>query len=432
MIPVNIVILSTTSFFLTLFSILALRPIAIKFGLTDKPCSRKRHQGHIPLIGGLAIYIGILPIGFISEWVTGVGLKGYAGFVAAATVLMIVGVIDDYRSLGVKVRFAAQIFAVMILIKFSGVDIANLGNLLGFGQVNLGSFSTLLTFIAIIGGINAFNMLDGINGLAGGVALVPLVILASIYGSTQNWQSFVICTVFIMTLIVFLFFNFRFHGRSKQLIFLGDAGSTLIGFTVCWLVIYSAQSENSIIKPVTVLWLIAIPILDTVSIMLRRIYKGRSPFAPDREHFHHILPLAGYSSKQTCAIIILSAIFLAMVGMLGDSINGIPEWVMFYLFLFMFALYFIGMNNAWKVMKILRHLKESGNDRRIDERRKVAEPWLEEERRVYGERRRVEDRRFKANEKEIQAVKNWTSKISKSHSLIKIPPKNDGSKDKSD
>ena len=120
---------------------------------------------------------------------------------------------------------------------------------------------------------------------------------------------------------------------------MGDAGSMMIGFTVIWLLIGASQADDSpMIRPVTALWLIAIPLMDMVSIMIRRVKQGKSPFKPDRDHLHHVCQRLGFSSLQTLGLISLIASLFAGIGILGE-IFLIPEYVMFYSFIIIFIVY---------------------------------------------------------------------------------------------
>ena len=105
---------------------------------------------------------------------------------------------------------------------------------------------------------------------------------------------------------------------------MGDAGSMFLGFTLAWFLIQLSQGEERLLAPVTALWIIALPLIDTVSMMVRRFRLGRSPFAADREHFHHILLASGYTPKQTLVMMILIAGLLAGVGLAGHLL-GVPE-----------------------------------------------------------------------------------------------------------
>ena len=404
----DLAVLMSSSFFITLAAILLLRPIAFKIGLTDQPSSRKRHQGEIPLVGGLAIYLCITYI-FLTQ---SLDVPVYIAFFTAATIIVATGLVDDFKGLNFKFRFAAEIIAALIMIKWGGIEIISLDNLLGFGEIQLGIFSTLFTVFAIVGGINAFNMIDGIDGLAGGTSLIIyflLSILSLIYNSTN---SLLFCFVLAPATAAFLLFNFPIPGRKKASAFLGDTGSMLFGFTICWLVISASQGDNKIISPVTVLWLIATPILDSFCIIIRRIRKGRSPFAPDREHFHHILQVAGHGRYTILFIILSFAAALAVIGIAGDILFSIPDWVMFYLFVIVFALYYWGMSHAWKMVKVARYLREHQNERRKKQslRHSSLHPLPFADRRILSDRRSDIDRRYQATARDLKFFLKQTRK----------------------
>ena len=385
------------SFFVTLSLILSLCPVARMFNLTDQPCSRKNHSGEIPLIGGLCIYICLLILSF---WLP-ININAY---LFAATLITLCGIFDDYKDISFKIRLAVECLAALIMIYYGNVQITSLGNILGTGVIELGYFSTIFTVFAVVGGINAFNMIDGIDGLAGSLSLITFVLLLFVGFSIP--VILILCTLFIFAISAFLLFNMRIFGRKKASVFLGDTGSMLIGFTISYLIILASQGENKIISPVIVLWIIALPLFDSISIMLRRIQKGKSPFAPDREHFHHILPLAGYSINQTVVIIISSAFILGSFGLIGDRLLHLPEWFLFSVFLCQFALYYWGMCHAWQTMKIARYIREFGNDRRKSKERRKLEMAFEKERRVADQERRSGiDRRYHRIESDIEGMK---------------------------
>jgi UDP-GlcNAc:undecaprenyl-phosphate GlcNAc-1-phosphate transferase len=388
------------SFFITIAAVLLLRPIAFKICLVDKPCSRKRHEGEIPLIGGLAIYLAITYI-FLTQTID---VPGNTAFFTAVTVIVVTGLIDDFKNLNFKTRFAAEVVAAMIMIMWGGVQITSLGDLFGFGEIELGIFSTLFTVFAIVGGINAFNMMDGIDGLAAGNSFVVYFFLSilSIFFNDAHLSLF--CFILAPATAAFLLFNAPIPGRKNTWAFLGDTGSMLLGFTICWLVISASQGEHKIISPVTVLWLIAVPLLDTCSIIIRRIRKGRSPFAPDREHLHHILPVAGYGRQTTLLVILAFGVILGLLGIIGSVFFNAPDWLMFYLFLTIFALYYWGMSHSWKMVKIARYLREHNNDRRKNKNRRISDvgPLTGIDRRSLTERRSGLDRRYHATHGDLR------------------------------
>jgi UDP-GlcNAc:undecaprenyl-phosphate GlcNAc-1-phosphate transferase len=196
-------------------------------------------------------------------------------------------------------------------------------------------------------------MMDGIDGLAGGLCLMALGILGALALAGGRVADGYMLFVIVSAAGAFLCLNLRLPWSKQAAVFMGDAGSMFLGFTLAWFFVSLSQGEHRVITPVTALWLFAIPLFDTVSLMIRRILKGRSPFSADREHFHHVLQLAGYSVNQSVLIIYGLALALACTGLAGFYARA-PEWIMFYGFITIFALYFWGVMHAWKVMKFAR------------------------------------------------------------------------------
>ncbi len=337
------------SFLISTALIIFLKPLAMKAGLTDKPSTRKLHNGDIPLIGGIAIFLSLSAGLILYDLLNPFNLA----FLLACSMLVLVGIIDDHKNIHTVPRFFAQIVASLIMIELGNIEIKSLGNLFGFGEIQLGQFAKPFTVFALVGGINAFNMIDGMDGLAGSLSLFIFLVVSILCNTPAFFNITLLCIMFIASIMGFLIFNLRVFGREAS-VFLGDAGSTLFGFSICSFLIAASQGEYHVIEPSTVLWIIALPLMDTVCIMIRRVRKKRSPFAPDREHFHHILPLAGFSVNGTLVVVLLLSILLALVGILGEYTFHIAGYVMFYLFLCTFAVYFWGMCHAWKLMKITR------------------------------------------------------------------------------
>lgn len=398
--------LTLTALMLSIFFITILSPLATRVGLTDRPDHRKQHKVPTPLIGGLACYFAIAILLVCNK-----GLFPHQlAYFTASTLLVLVGLIDDYKTLGVKIRLLTQVLAVLIMTEVADVKINSLGYLVDFGELHLGAFSTIFTVFAVVGGINAFNMIDGIDGLAGGltlVAILTIAVLAHFSGQSQLCQF---CGLYIAIISGFLAFNCRIFGRQNAKIFLGDTGSTLLGFTVCWLAIYASQGKQAIMPPALVLWIIALPLLDSVCIMGRRISKGRSPFAADREHLHHILALAGYSINQVLVKLIGAAILLASLG--AAIVMGVeaPDELLIGFFLMVFAAYVWCMCNAWTMVKIARYLRTTNggsstraSDRRQSDRR-MKVTTVAVERRSVDNRRVLAERRFIPSESQLQTV----------------------------
>jgi UDP-GlcNAc:undecaprenyl-phosphate GlcNAc-1-phosphate transferase len=292
---------------------------------------------------------------------------------------------DDYKGLSVRIRFIAQIAAVLIMSEFAHIKIIDLGDLLGLGNIHLGNYyATAFTLFAVVGGINAFNMIDGIDGLAGSLTLVSIVSIAVVSWIFQDEMLFKFCLIFIASIVAFLLFNLRIFGRSSAKIFLGDTGSTLFGFIVCWLLINASQGEKTLISPITSLWIMALPLLDSVCIMLRRIRKGRSPFNADREHLHHAFQVAGCSINLTLGIITTFSFVLSFTGIAANLFLKVPDSVLFGFFVLLFVSHYWLMHRAWKIIKIFRYLHST----RIFDRR-VENQSVEVDRRSGIDRRHI-------------------------------------------
>ena len=336
------------SFALTITIITGLNPLAKRVGLVDVPNERKLHVGQIPLIGGVAIFLGVLAATTMAmEHNQALNL-----YLISSAFILFLGVLDDKYDLSVKVRIVAQVLIASIMIFGANYYLSSLGNILYFFEFKLGAFGMIITVFAVIGAINAFNMVDGIDGLAGSLSLVTFTSLAYLlFEAGNNW--FLLAFLFIPAILAYLSFNLRWPFKNVTKIFMGDAGSMLIGLTVVWLLVIGVESEQKAFSPVTALYLIAIPLMDMTAIMYRRIKKGQSPFKPDRDHLHHIFERAGYSRRQTLVRITLLALMLAVIGMVGQ-VYAVPESVMFIGFIMLFAAYNWALLHIWQVLRWVR------------------------------------------------------------------------------
>ncbi|MBN1378985.1 MAG: undecaprenyl/decaprenyl-phosphate alpha-N-acetylglucosaminyl 1-phosphate transferase [Gammaproteobacteria bacterium] len=338
----------------TIIAILVLRPLAKAIGLIDSPGGRKKHNGQIPLIGGIAIFLGSAAgLTYLQDMFIGIN-----AFVCSVTLLFAIGLVDDFYDIPPLTKLGAQITAALIMVLWGNIKIEGLANLFIFGPLNLDTMSIPITVIAVVGYINATNMSDGIDGLAGSLTLIPLLALAIAAYNTGLFAEYACLMTISVTIFVFLAFNARHPLRSRAGIFLGDAGSMLLGFTVAWFVVYLAKSQPRAIDASTALWIVGVPFIDLVAVTLQRIIKRRSPFKPDRAHFHHLLLLAGFSVNQTVLIISGLAVIFASTGLVGQYFS-IPGPIMFYLFFAFFIFSMILLNFAWRTTKIMAKFRRS-------------------------------------------------------------------------
>lgn len=301
-----------TTALVTLACALILMPHAEQLGLIDAPGGRKRHLAPTPLVGGLAIAIGSLSL---LTWPP-IYNSGLVWIWPAMAILAAIGIFDDRRELPAKIRISAQIGASLVLIFGASLSLTSIGNLFGTGVIGLGSLGIALTVFATISSINAFNMADGLDGLASGLALIPMVIVSILLGTNGFTIEATIAAGFSAAIAIFMLLNYRFPWNKRARTFLGDTGSTVLGFITATFVIFA--SERELIKPVTALFLIAIPLLDIASVTTTRLLQKRSPFSPGRDHLHHILREKGASVRDTVIYIHSISLCLACTGLFLD------------------------------------------------------------------------------------------------------------------
>jgi UDP-GlcNAc:undecaprenyl-phosphate GlcNAc-1-phosphate transferase len=296
--------------------------IASRIGLVDMPSKRKTHAGAKPLVGGLGMAMALAVTCLIFVPLT--NLRGfYAGFV----LLVIIGFLDDFRELKYGGKFIAQIFAILFMVFFSKISLDTFGNLLGMGAINFGIMAVPVTVFCAVGVIHAFNMADGLDGLAGGIALVAFLTFAVLAYLNAQPDLALLAIAFSGALIGFLWYN-----RPPSRLFMGDAGSMSIGFALVFFALAVTQKAGGSVSPVTPLLILAVPVCDTIRIIIARLLRGQSPFTADNKHLHHLLIRFGFNRKCTVLIIIgLSAAF-ALFAVIGTLLR-MPDYLFFAAFL---------------------------------------------------------------------------------------------------
>jgi len=304
----TLIYISVVSTLLATLLVVALRPLAIRLQLVDRPSGRKTHKGEVPLIGGPVIWLvvmtGIIFVIPNPSW----------SIVLVATMLVMLGILDDRQPIPARLKLIFHIAAASIVVVGENLYIDDIGFFHEiFAMSSFGFVHKAAAVLAIITAINAFNFIDGIDGLSASMALLAIthinLTFNLLFGSIPSDYAF-FGVMFSGALAGFLLFNLQvFNGRK---IFLGDSGSMLVGLLVAVALIGASQeSGRPGIPPIPAslcLWLIAIPLTDILSIIIRRTSNGRSPMAPDRTHLHHKIMEAGFSPRRTLLILILSAI----------------------------------------------------------------------------------------------------------------------------
>lgn len=295
--------------------------LAHKIKAIDIPKDERRvHKKPIPLIGGLAIFYGFV----ISVLCFAVIDRQVMGLLLGSVIIVTVGVIDDMRDLSAKLKLLFQIIAAAIVIYF-GVEIEYVANPFAkwFGPqyINLGLWSIPITMIWIIGVTNAVNLIDGLDGLACGVSTIASVALLSMTLLSQNLNAAIITAALAGAGFGFLPYNF-----NPAKIFMGDTGSTFLGFVLACISIQGIMKMYAIISIAVPVLILGLPIFDTLFAIMRRIAKKKPIMAPDRGHLHHRLLDMGFSQRQTVTILYTLTSILcltAVVMSLKDAMRGL-------------------------------------------------------------------------------------------------------------
>ncbi len=333
--------------------------LALKFNIIDQPGGHKKHITSTPFVGGVGIYAAVLIALIIIDSTHPDQASKWLILAACSSIIFVTGFVDDLVRLNHKIRLLIQSIVALIMILAGGVVLSNLGALFSetFTVSLYGWLQIPLTIFAILGVINALNMIDGIDGLSGTVSLISLVLIGFLALIGGDAASFTFVILLSGGLIGFLYFNLRYPSQRRARVFLGDNGSMLLGFIFAWLLIELSQGTNGVnpvMSPVTALWLFAIPLMDTVSVMLRRISCKKSPFSADNNHLHHILLSAGFRVEDAVFVIGSLQLLLGTIGVAG-MLFRLPEAIMFAGFLLVYFAYFYLTSRPWHFIILLRH-----------------------------------------------------------------------------
>lgn len=342
-----------SSFVLTLILLFLLRPVATSIGLLDLPGGRKQHDNSIPLIGGIGIFFGA----YFALWLITDSFYPFTGIFFSCLFIMLLGVIDDLTDLNRYFRLLGQLLAVVTFFfwvyhflspeKFQLALGDNFGFILSF----------LLIAVTFIGYINAFNMIDGVDGLSGGTAFLQIMTLSFLLYDKNDISFFYFSLIFCAALFAFLLLNF--FNILKIKIFMGDAGSTLLGFILMALALQVLLDSKSFSGYFAIYWFLFYPLLDFFHVAIYRLTNKKSPMSAGREHFHHLLIDNGLSHKKSVMVIWTLVIFFALIGSLMRS-QQVSNVLNFSLMVVVFAFFYT----------ICNKIRSSGRPKRPSEQPK--------------------------------------------------------------
>lgn len=291
------------------------RELAFSWGAVDKPDARKVHKTIMPRMGGLAVYLAFVPVVLLSQEIN----AAVIGLLLGGTIVMVLGIIDDIRCLPAKVKLLGQIAAASVVIPF-GIKVHYITNPFSGELFFLGWLAVPLTVFWIVAVTNAINLIDGLDGLAGGVSFIAALTLGAV--AFSQWYFFGVSgmtgVVLISLILASALLGFLKHNFHPATIFLGDSGSMFLGFSLAVLSIMSFTKSATAISVIIPLVILGLPLLDTFFAILRRFFKHRPIFQPDKEHLHHQLLAMGLSHRQ--AVLVIYAVS-SILGLSAVTIN---------------------------------------------------------------------------------------------------------------
>lgn len=332
----DVLLTASVSFIITFLAIPVVLQIADQKKLYDIPDERKVHTHAVASLGGVGIFGGFLLASLLS-------IQGYLNpefqyFFAAALVIFFLGLKDDLIVLSASKKFIGQVIAASILIHMGDIRLDSMHGLFGFETLPE-TFSLVLTYFTIIVVINSFNLIDGVDGLAASLGTLTMLIFGT-YFFMIGYEAYALLAYSLAgSLIAFLIFN---HHPAK--IFMGDSGSLMIGLINAILVIkfINVASDASVVVPIQSaaavgVSILIIPLLDTLRVFGIRMFNGRSPFTPDRNHIHHLLLSKGLSHAAITLVCVSANIGFVVLAYAGRALGST------YLLMIMTAIAFSGI-----------------------------------------------------------------------------------------
>lgn len=308
----EILVTAVIAFIVAFLAIPVVMLIADKKKLYDIPDERKLHTHAIASLGGVGVFVGFLFAGLLCINFSSAPEMRY--FLAAATLTFFIGLKDDIIALSATKKFVAQIIAAAIIIHLGNVRIESMHGVLGMETLDP-MYGVPLTYFIIILVINAYNLIDGIDGLSGSLGLMATLLFGTYFLLAQMYPYAAFSFGLSAALMAFLIFNYH-----PARIFMGDSGSLLVGMVVSILVLkfINVANEPDAALPISSavalgVSVLIVPLVDTIRVFGNRILRGRSPFAPDRNHVHHLLLDRGLGHSTVTLICVSANISLILV-----------------------------------------------------------------------------------------------------------------------
>lgn len=345
--------------------------IAIIKNLVDNPDARKLQRRPTPVMGGIAVFFGIILGLSCSQIISSYNIFIY---VASMMIMLYIGTIDDILNLSPKLRFIVEIGLVAVLMAVTGHSVNNFFGLWGLGEISIW-FSTPLTIVAAVGIINAINLIDGVNGLSTGFCIMASTIFAIMFTMSGNATMAIMAVTSAGAIIPFFLHNV--FGKETRM-FIGDGGALVMGIIMSIFIINMLCSESMSVHFAAkgmglipfCLAVLSIPVFDTLRVMTMRIIHGTSPFNADKTHLHHLFIDLGFSHIGTTFVILCLNILIVLVWwcsyLLGASIDVQLYIVLLMGILITFVFYKFARKQIDNETSIYRFLKNIGDHTHIE------------------------------------------------------------------
>ncbi|MDQ6967582.1 MAG: MraY family glycosyltransferase [Mariprofundaceae bacterium] len=325
-------------FFTALLLSLLLTPMSITFakyiGAVDVPImGRSVHLQSMTRLGGLGIAFSVLiSLALFLAWD-----MYFMGFFLGAVLIVVTGILDDLFQMSPAKKMLGQILACITFLLVTDLSLHSFGDLLALGDIHLSTiWAWCITLFCMLGIVNAFNLSDGLDGLASGLTIIASLFLGALAFASQNWIAVAVVVAILGSVLGFLKFN-----TYPAKLFMGDTGSLMLGFFMACLIVYLPEFDGAIaIQPITMAIILAVPIIDTLLVMTRRILKGKSPASADKTHLHHRLLSLGISHASAVTIIYGTAF---LFGFLAIFMRGQAEWLQLLLALSICFVLYMGL-----------------------------------------------------------------------------------------
>ncbi len=290
--------------------------LAHSSGAIAIPGKRHMHAHPTPKFGGIAIALGVI---LLAPFIFKIDRVAVCYFFSSSLMLLL-GIMDDLNGANWRIKLLFSLAATSIMIFGADIWVRDLGNLLIFGDINLGLWGIPFTYIAVFGIVNAINLIDGLNGLACGISSIAFISFA-VFASISNNETVLFLSLANLGATLGLFkYNY-----PKAKIFMGDSGSLFLGFSLAILAVLLTQGTTNTINPMVPVVILGIPIFDTLRILCIRILNKKHPFAPDKTHLHHLMVRSGLPPSRVVKIIwVLSA----LMSMIAFVLYNNEAWVM--------------------------------------------------------------------------------------------------------